>query len=453
LADLGERSGDFALQCSDTAGLLGRLNRRVQSERDRLSVLGSNMARLANNQYASSEAAKELQSTAETARDILVRGNTAAAHSLDEVANMLTEIGGLEERLTGFLEQIESVEGISRTLKRLSEQSQILGLNAAIEASRGGEEMKGFAVVANEMRRLSTEAEESSRQVSRELGDLDRAARELIGAVRGQIVDGQKASYQVDGIKTVLTEMAALVVQFQARSDTIAECTRGAEIEVSTLGEGLSDFRELARNSADQADDARQRLDELESRANDMLNRVAHGGVETRNTRFVEMALAGADEVRTMVETALADGALRQADLFDTDYRPIDGTTPPQYLTRFVDFADRAIRPVLDRRTADDMAIVGCCLVDLNGFLPTHITPRSLPQQAGETEWNLENSRNRQIFMDNQTRRALDTDAEFFLYTYRQDFGDGRFRALRSVLVPLAFRGQRWGLYELGFLT
>ena len=54
--------------------------------------------------------------------------------------------------------------------------------------------------------------------------------------------------------------------------------------------------------------------------------------------------------------------------------------------------------------------------------------------------------------MAGQTRRALDCDGDFFLFTYRQDFGEGRYRTLRSVFVPLHFAGKRWGLYELGYL-
>ena len=88
----------------------------------------------------------------------------------------------------------------------------------------------------------------------------------------------------------------------------------------------------------------------------------------------------------------------------------------------------------------------------MNGYLPTHITERSQGQVAGERLRNLEFSRNRQIFMDDQTRRALDGTGEFFLFAYRQDLGEGRFRALRSVFVPLTFNGRRWGLYEVGYL-
>ena len=51
-----------------------------------------------------------------------------------------------------------------------------------------------------------------------------------------------------------------------------------------------------------------------------------------------------------------------------------------------------------------------------------------------------------------EPRRALDGVSDFFVFTYRQDLGEGRYRALRSVFVPLVFGGRRWGLYEVGYL-
>jgi methyl-accepting chemotaxis protein len=182
-----------------------------------------------------------------------------------------------------------------------------------------------------------------------------------------------------------------------------------------------------------------------------MLNQVAHGGVATRNTPFIDLAFAGAREIAALIEASLG-GELSEAALFDTDYRPRPGTDPMQYDNGFADFADRRIRPILDRYTHHNRAVVGCCLVDTNGYLPTHITERSQTPIPGERLRNLEFARNRQIFMDSQTRRALDGSGEFFLFAYRQDLGDGRFRALRSVFVHLSFRGRKWGLYEVGYL-
>jgi methyl-accepting chemotaxis protein len=186
--------------------------------------------------------------------------------------------------------------------------------------------------------------------------------------------------------------------------------------------------------------------------ANAMLNTAAHGPQKTRNSRYIALAEDGAEEVSALIERALERGEISLSQLFDTDYRPIGGSVPIQYLNGFTNFADGILRPVLDRRTSQDSAIVGCCLLDMNGYLPTHISARCQPQRRGAHDWNMENARNRQIFMDSQTRRALQEEGDFFLYTYRQDLGEGRYRALRSVFVPLVFGGRRWGLYEVGYL-
>jgi methyl-accepting chemotaxis protein len=197
---------------------------------------------------------------------------------------------------------------------------------------------------------------------------------------------------------------------------------------------------------------ARARVEGLEGMANDMLNTAAHGGQKTRNSRYIGFAEEGAEEVSQIVATALGQGRLTMDALFDQQYRAVEGCDPAQYQNGFTPFADMMIRPLLDRRTAQDSAIVGCCLIDMNGYLPTHISARSQPQRRNDRAWNMENARNRQIFMDAQTRRALDGEGDFFLYTYRQDLGDERYRALRSVFVPLVFGGRRWGLYEVGYL-
>lgn len=452
LANLGEQSAELAVQCSETGGFLGQLNHQIEAEAQRLAHLKANMDALAANQAESGVAAQELLGTAASAEDILSRSNHAAEISLDRLAGLIEGVVGLESQLREFLENIAAVGGISHSLKRITDQTQILGLNARIEAARGGEATRGFAVVADEIRGLAAQAAQFTGTVETKIGQLDRAARGLIGGVEANIASGRETGGTIDGLRVSLSEMAAVVVQFKGRSHAIAECTASAGTEVAKVAEGLADFQELAKVSAASASEAQDQLAELECRSNDMLDQVAHGGISTRNSQFVTLALAGAYEVTETIRAALKAGLLTPDALFDEGYRPLPGTDPVQYDNGFVAFADRMVRPTLDRRTAEDSAIVGCCLVDRNGFLPTHIAERSKPQRAGDRRWNLEHSRNRQIFMDNQTRRALDSDGEYFVYTYRQDFGDGRFRTLRSVFVPLAFNGRRWGIYEVGYL-
>lgn len=452
LARLGEQAGDIAVQCSATAGVAGRLNIHILAEAERLGSLVAAMEALNRGHDESRAATDELLQTAVVAHQVLDRGNLVAQQSLEQVSELVRNVVGLDDELQSFLETLGTIGGISRSLKEIAEQTELLSFNARIEAARGGEATKPFEVLANEIRRLAVTTAESSSEVGRNIARLEQSAGLLIGPLKANIAAGRQTTRHVDQMREALTEMAALVQQFRDRSQAIANCNESAGREVAKLDVGLSEFREVAAASAKRAEQARRELDELESRANDMLDQVAHGGVPTRNTRFIALAMEGAEEVTALIEAALRNGDLSEANLFDTGYRARPDTDPVQYDNGFANFADLRIRPILDRYTNHNRPVVGCCLVDMNGFLPTHITERSQPQQQGERRRNLEFSRNRQIFMDTQTRRALDGSAPYFVYAYRQDLGEGRFRALRSVFVPLSFAGRRWGLYELGYL-
>jgi len=452
LADLGERSGDIALQCSETAGFLGELNRRIQNDALRLGELQSNMDALAVSQNESVLAAQELSLTARRAGKIVAEGHDAITLSLGQVTRLIENVMGLEGHLRRFLDVIEAVGGISDELGAIARQTRLLGVNAAIEAARGGEATQGFAVVADEIRRLAGQAGESAASVGDKLGQLDRDARQLIGGVEANIVSGRDAGSHIDTLRVTMAEIASLVTQFGDRSDSIVTCTDEADGDVAALRQGLSLFSHSSAESAGRVDMVRGQLERLEGMANAMLNRAAHGGHITRNSRYIALAEEGALEVMALIEQALERRELDLDCLFDTAYRPVPGSEPVQYENGFTAFADQHVRPLLDRRTAQDAAIVGCCLVDMNGYLPTHISARSQPQRPGQQRWNMENARNRQIFMDSQTRRALDGEGDFFLFTYRQDLGEDRYRALRSVFIPLVIRGRRWGLYEVGYL-
>ncbi|WP_336961322.1 methyl-accepting chemotaxis protein [Sphingobium aquiterrae] len=452
LADLGERSGDIALQCSETAGFLGEVNARIRADAGQLNGLHADMAVLDSSHDESVNAAQELGLTARRAGTIITDGHEAAALSLEEVSRLIAHVTGLEGHLRRFLSVIEAVGGISDELAMIARQTRMLGVNAAIEAARGGEDARGFAVVADEIRRLAEQSGASAASVNDKLGQLDGDARALIEGVEANIARGHGVSAHIDTLRTTLTEIASLVGQFQERSDAILGCTDAAGAAVTALHGALAGFTRSATQSAGQVNEARIKLERLEGLANDMLNTSAHSGGRTRNSHYIALAEQGADEVSDLIGRALREGRLSADALFDTQYRAIEGADPRQYLNGFTDFADRIIQPLLDRRTAEDPAIVGCCLIDMNGYLPTHISARSQPPRTDDRMWNMEHARNRQIFMDSQTRRALDGDDDFFLFTYRQDLGDGRYRALRSVFVPLAFEGRRWGVYEVGYL-
>ena len=102
-------------------------------------------------------------------------------------------------------------------------------------------------------------------------------------------------------------------------------------------------------------------------------------------------------------------------------------------------------------RARSTAQLIAAALTDINGYLPTHISERSQPQRPDDPAWNAEYCRNRRNFIDDVTRRAIESDKEAMLATYGMDLGQGRYLAVKNVFVPLYVHGRRWGNFELAY--
>jgi methyl-accepting chemotaxis protein len=180
-----------------------------------------------------------------------------------------------------------------------------------------------------------------------------------------------------------------------------------------------------------------------------MLDTLANSGAEIDDTPMIILAQDAMRAIAEVVERGITKGELTMDDVFDRTYVPIPGRNPVQYDNRFCDFADHHVRPLLDRFKLRDPRILGSAITNVDGFLPTHLSERC--QTPGpDPVWNDAHCRNRRIFMDEQTRAAIDSDRPAMLLTYRMELGDKTY-PVKNVFVPLFVNGRRWGNFELAY--
>src|SRR6186713_756190 len=184
LARLGEQAGDIAVHCSDTGGIVARLNLQISAEAERLGGLVDAMDALNACRSERSLATQELLRTAQVAWTVLERGNTVAEQSLGEVSRLIADITGLDGQLHTFLDTIGAIGGITRTLRQIAEQTELLSFNARIEAARGGEATRPFEVLATEIRKLAVTTSESAGEVGRNVARIEETAGTLIGSLK-----------------------------------------------------------------------------------------------------------------------------------------------------------------------------------------------------------------------------------------------------------------------------
>lgn len=443
--------GSLAVEVSDSSGYIAGVADRIDAHLGMLDMLESVTRTLGEDQEAVAAATRKARTLSENARERLDGGREVIDGALDALAAMIDLSETMGRRLNGFVSAMEEAARISRSIEAIANNTNMLALNATIEAARAGEAGRGFAVVASEVKSLAADTRRATSEINRTLATLGEevtAAGQEFGSGAER---GEAARAQFDAVRSAIAEVGAYVTDVEQETSGISSSTDGITAAVQQMNDALGRFSSDARANGSELLRVHERLGALERQANGMYNELSHTHVETEDTSFITAAIYGADAVAKRIEEALASGELSTADAFDTDYRPIVGTDPEQFTNRFTAFADAHVQPILDRVSGMEPRIKGAACVDMNGYLPTHISEKSRPPR-GDRAWDAENCRNRRMFMDDATARALKSEERFMISTYRQPLGENRYQAVKSVFVPLRLQGRRWGNFEIAWV-
>lgn len=153
---------------------------------DDLKKLGTELLELVRNSHTASE---ELSASSE---------KLAAASRNMESSTYMAKAG------------LETINGISRDIGRISSRTSILGLNASIEAARAGSFGNGFAVVAEEVRKLSESTKRSSSAISLDIDNVNKTVIELIEFIGQLAIVSEKQAMDVVNLTSLLSEIAKI---------------------------------------------------------------------------------------------------------------------------------------------------------------------------------------------------------------------------------------------------
>jgi len=184
------------------------------------------------------ETAADVYGTASASVSRTVEGNRQLSALVGEIRQIQFSVAEIEHKVAQFVESTRSITGMTREVRDIADQTNLLALNAAIEAARAGEAGRGFAVVADEVRKL---AEKSARSAS-EIDAVTASITSQSDAVQSAIEDGLRA---IEASAGMAGEVEAVLNEARA---SVESSSQGVDEIRSSVAEQRQASTEIARN-------------------------------------------------------------------------------------------------------------------------------------------------------------------------------------------------------------
>ncbi|MBM7062188.1 methyl-accepting chemotaxis protein [Pseudomonas sp. UL073] len=271
-----ESSNQLASASEELSAVTENASRGLQQQNTEIE-----QAATAINQMTSAveDVARNAVSTSEASRE----SDRTAQHGRDQVVRTVGAIGDLAAGVTTTAEQIEQlaerVRGISKVLdviRSVAEQTNLLALNAAIEAARAGEAGRGFAVVADEVRGLAHRTQQSTQEIEQMIGAIQSGTDQAVIAMQGSNQHARSTLEVAQSAGQALEHIASAFTQINERNLVIASASEQQAQVAREVDRNLTNIRDLSLQSsagAHQTSAASQELSRLAVGLNAMVAR------------------------------------------------------------------------------------------------------------------------------------------------------------------------------------
>ena len=439
IATVRQSSIEIALNAARTQFQAGRCSALAQEQARAAGALAASGAQIAGLSASTSTHAREIA-------EVSGQNLQAAERALAELSEVKERVDRMNREMSAFTEVVgqltvraRSVGDISKLIKDIALQTQLLALNAGVEAARAGDAGRGFAVVASEVGRLAERVNAATSDIGRHTGEM----LELVDST-GRQTDTLRADVEASG--EVLTRTSAdfdrFVHDFEGMNRQVGEVVQAIG-EVDATNHGMSE--EVSRIAA-LAADVLERVGSMSGeidRIRRQTERAGSAGRHAHRRHGLRPAFRGAGRLPragsapagrrasagwtcSIATTSASRRAIRRATT--------RSTTKASTLTRLLD-------SVLEAIPGGSYAL----LVDARGYAPAH-NSRYSHAPTGDPKVDIARARHKRIFDDPVGQRLAANTAGQLFQTYSRDTGE----IVNDISVPVYLGPEHWGAVRIG---
>ncbi|MFC4698769.1 methyl-accepting chemotaxis protein [Glaciecola siphonariae] len=208
----------------------------------------------------------------ESCNKLAIGGNDIVKHTASEIHSLSAVIGQTSDKLGHLKEKSDLISTVLEVIKGIAEQTNLLALNAAIEAARAGEQGRGFAVVADEVRALAQRTQDSTSEIETIITDLQVSsedANQLMNDTR-QNVDKtmENSTRAIDALQEIIENVKTI----NDMNTQVASATQQEKLVTQSVSKNIEGFREITASVVDNAANVKALSDTLDSLSHGIKN-------------------------------------------------------------------------------------------------------------------------------------------------------------------------------------
>ncbi len=254
------RLGGISSDSLEESGLLKRTSTEASREMERAFDAMKEVATAAEGiRDSSSEMRLESERTREYSIEV--------KHSLESAGQMLERLQShnleTEKQLAELIARMAHIEEMNQFIREMVEQTSLLSLNASIEAARAGESGRGFAIVAQEMRKLAEQSSAAVGKSSEIVFGIERSVAETVESIRAEKTAIGQTSTEMERMSAAIAHIVSRIHEADERLLAAAEYTERQLGLTADTAERLGDVVELAAATSAGADRTLSRMEKL----------------------------------------------------------------------------------------------------------------------------------------------------------------------------------------------
>ncbi|WP_411353732.1 methyl-accepting chemotaxis protein [Pseudomonas extremaustralis] len=444
--DLSHTTSHNALSAAAVAYSVKQLAARVQSQLGAAQQIVSSAEVMIDTEKLTSQLSREALAAASQAHQRSTEGREVLGQSITRMHQLSQRANASRELIEALSQRSEEIQRVTLVIQSIASQTNLLALNAAIEAARAGEHGRGFAVVADEVRGLAGRTATATDEVGVMVADIQQRTGQVVEQIRQLSADLHTGVEQVEQAGEQLETIASLAADVEGQVNEIAQGTDTNRTQLDSLFHAVEQMRSDLTVSDQQTRQLAEAAVQMEGQAETISERLAEVGLDDYHQRVYDLAREGASQIAAQFEADLQENRISQDDLFDRSYTLIPNTSPSKYHSRFDGYTDRVLPQIQEALLPRHEGLVFAIACTPQGYVPTHNKAFS-QALTGDVQVDAVHNRTKRKFDDRTGIRCGSHQQAMLLQTYTRDTGE----LMHDLSVPIMVKGRHWGGLRLGY--